>query len=235
MTIQLIQGAKDLGIELGETQVNIFNEYLSEIKKWNESINLTSIKDDQEFLIKHFLDSISVSQYFAFNNQQVLDMGTGGGFPGLPLKIVFSQINITFLDSSNKKMKVLDSICNQLKIDGYTVLCDNIEKAGQNPIYREKFDIVLCRALSSLNVLIEYGIPFLKERGKLIVYKGPNIQEEVDNSLRALSELKAEISEKHTITLPFSDYERNILVVEKIGKTDGKYPRKVGIPRKRPL
>lgn len=231
----LVRGSQEFGISLSVDKEAIFKKYLDEIKKWNELINLTSIKEDKEILIKHFLDSIAIAKYIDFSNQKVMDMGTGGGFPGLPIKIIFSEIDITFLDSSNKKMKALEAICNDLKIDKFSILCDNIEKAGQNPIYRESFDIVLCRAISSLNVLIEYGIPLLKVNGLLIVYKGPNIQEEVENSTNALKKLGARISENHSITLPFSDYERNVIIVEKVWKTENKYPRKTGIPKKRPL
>jgi 16S rRNA (guanine527-N7)-methyltransferase len=162
-------------------------------------------------------------------------MGTGAGFPGLPIKLILHDLDITFLDSSQKKMMVLENICQELGIQGYKVLAGNIETIGHDINHRETYDYVFCRALSSLNILIEFGVPLLKENGLMVIYKGQDILEEVENSSRALNELQARILEKHEISLPFSDFKRSILMVEKIWKTNGKYPRKPGIPRKKPL
>jgi 16S rRNA (guanine527-N7)-methyltransferase len=231
----LKDGFNEFGIQSDERIMSYFKKYMSELISWNNKINITSITDEKEIVLKHFLDSLSSSKFIPFKNQKILDMGTGAGFPGLPLKIIFPDLDITFLDSSNKKMNVLRAICISLGIEKYEIIADNIEKLARDLDYREKYDIVTCRALSSLNSLIEYGIPFLKEKGVLVIYKGPNIEEEVDNSINALDKLHAKILEKHEIILPLSDYRRTILVVEKVWKTPEEYPRKIGIPKKRPL
>jgi len=231
----LIEGLKELGITVDNSQIELFKIYISEIIKWNMEINLTSIDNEKDIIIKHFLDSISSAKFVIYSNKKVIDIGTGGGFPGLPLKIVFPDIDMTFLDSSKKKMKVLESICKSLDIKGIKILSENIETIAHNVNYRGIYDIVVCRALANLSTLLEYGIPFLKENGKMVIYKGPNISEEVDNSSMALDKMSARIVENHEIILPFSDYKRKIMAVEKIGKTNDKYPRRTGMPKKRPL
>ncbi|NTV45521.1 MAG: 16S rRNA (guanine(527)-N(7))-methyltransferase RsmG, partial [Chlorobiales bacterium] len=225
----------EIGIFLTNAQIETFQSYLMTLIKWNKEINLTAIENEKDIIIKHFLDSVSSSKFVNFSNKKVIDMGTGAGFPGLPLKIVFPNIEITFLDSSKKKMMVLDSICSSLGISGYKIVSDNIENIAHDIYYREKYDIVTTRAVADFRILLEYGIPFLKEKGEMIVYKGPNGKAEVENSEKALGELKAKIRETHEIILPFSDYKRTIILVEKIWKTNEKYPRRVGIPRKRPI
>ncbi len=229
------KGLKELGIQPDDCTLDLFFEYMSLIKSWNDKINITAITDDKEIIIKHFLDSLSSIPFLKLENKRVLDMGTGAGFPGLPIKLIVPELDITFIDSSHKKMMVLEDICKKLGIQGYKVVAGNIENLGHDINHREMYDYVFCRALSSLSVLIEYGVPLLKENGMMVIYKGHDILEEVENSSRALNELQAKILEKHEIALPFSDFKRSILIVEKIWKTNGKYPRKPGIPRKKPL
>jgi 16S rRNA (guanine527-N7)-methyltransferase len=231
----LKDGLMEFGISIDSHKVELFKKYIAEIIRWNKEINLTAIDDEKEIIIKHFLDSISSAKFVDYSKKKVIDMGTGCGFPGLPLKIVFPDMEITFLDSSKKKMMVLDSICKSLGISGFEIISDNIENVARNSNHREHYDLVTCRALANLSTLLEYGIPLIKESGVMVIYKGPNIVEEVDNSSIALDELKSKIKEKYDITLPYSDYKRSILVVEKIGKTSEKYPRRLGVPKKRPL
>lgn len=235
MINHLINGLKEFGINAADEKIELFKKYIAEIIRWNKVINITAIEDEKEIIIKHFLDSISSAKFINYENKKVIDIGTGCGFPGLPLKIIFPEMKITFLDSSKKKIMVLNSICEFLDIKEVEIISENIEKIAHDNNYREKYDLVMCRALASFNTILEYGIPFLKENGKLIIYKGPNIMNEVDNSLKALTEMKAKIKEKHEIILPLSDYKRTIIVVEKIWKTNDKYPRRIGIPKKRPL
>lgn len=231
----IFSGLKKFDVFIDENKYILFEKYISEILRWNKSINITAIEDEKEIIIKHFFDSISSSLMIDYNNHKILDIGTGVGFPGLPLKIVFNDMMISFLDSSRKKTKVLEKICNSLNIKNYEIINTNIEIAGKDLNYREKFDFVVCRALSEMNVIIEYGIPFLKINGKLVIYKGPNCQKEVENSDNALNKLNAKIYKNIDIILPFSDYKRKIIIVEKIGKTPDFFPRNVGIPKKRPL
>jgi 16S rRNA (guanine527-N7)-methyltransferase len=235
MISYLEKGLEELGIGYDSEKIELLNLYLSEIIKWNKVINITAIEDEKDIIIKHFLDSIASAKFINYAHKKVIDIGTGAGFPGLPLKIMFPQMEITFLDSSKKKMMVLDSICKSLGIQQVNIFSDNIESAAHNTIHRERYDLVVCRALANFNILLEYGIPFIQVHGRLVVYKGPNINEEVDNSAKALDNMKAIIAEKHEIILPFSDYKRTIVEVEKVWITDTKYPRRNGIPKKRPL
>lgn len=232
----LIQGGKEIAVELNDNHVRVLLKYLEQIKTWNEKINITSIEDDKEIIKKHFLDSLAGLKFVGTTLPgKMIDIGTGGGLPGLAIKIVKPESDITFVDSSGKKIKVLESICTTLGINNYQTISANIEKLGRDTLYREKFNIVLSRAVAPLNVLLEYGLPLLRPNGKMIIYKGPSVDKEVENSTNALEVLGGEIKEKSYFYLPFSDYSRVILVVEKKGKTPSKYPRNIGIPRKRPL
>lgn len=231
----LRQGLMSWDVNIDETTLLKFRQFYSLILEWNNRFNLTSITDERDVVIKHFLDSLSILKRYTFTNQSVIDIGTGAGFPGIPLKLLFPDIKIVFVDSSAKKTKFLNTVCNALGITNFQIINDNIENVGKEVSFRESFDIAITRALSELRILIEYCVPLLKVGGMLISYKGPNCQREVENSAMALNALRAEIKENTEITLPFTDLKRKFIIVEKLGKTDLKYPRNVGIPKKRPL
>ncbi|MCK5241373.1 16S rRNA (guanine(527)-N(7))-methyltransferase RsmG [bacterium] len=223
------------GIRPNEEIFSKFRLYYKELIAWNEKINITSICEIEEVYIKHFLDSISGCQVFSFNDQEIIDIGTGGGFPGLPLKIVFPDLKVTFVDSSKKKMMVLKEICQKLSIRGCWFASDNIEALGRSERFRGRYQVVVTRAVSTIPVLLEYGIPLLVEQGEIIIYKGPNVEKEVENSSKALQQLNAKIKKSMEFIMPFSDITRKLVVVEKTGKTPDEYPRKTGTPKKRPL
>lgn len=225
-----------LNINFDQSKLNLFKDYLDQIISFNKVINITSIVEEKEIIIKHFVDSMSSALAIDYFNQKVIDIGTGSaGFPGLPIKIVFPNIEITFVDSSIKKSNILKTICKRIGLDDLKIISENVEKIGREYEFRENFDIVVTRALGKIRTLVEYGIPLLKVGGHLIIYKGNDIEEEVENSCRSLYELKSEIVKNIDIILPFSDYKRRIIVVEKLGITDSKYPRRIGLPKKRPI
>jgi 16S rRNA (guanine527-N7)-methyltransferase len=231
----LTRSMHEFGIDLTEQQLEQFNRYYSSLMKWNEITNVTSITESNEVIIKHFVDSVSSCRAIDYTDKVVIDIGTGAGFPGLPLKIIYPSMDISFVDSSTKKSDILKKICTDIGIQGTRILIDNIENIGRAKEYRERFDICLARAVASLPVLIEYSLPLLKVGGFLVAYKGPNSEVEVDNSKSSLDLVGGRIKENTQFSLPLYDYRRKIVVVEKLWKTDDKYPRKVGIPKKRPL
>lgn len=232
----LINGLELWNINLSDQQVKQFEDYIHAIIKWNEKINITSIKSNEEIITKHFLDSISSCQFVRYNEQKVIDIGTGVGFPGLPLKIIFPEIDITFVDSSKKKISILKEICNEIRIvTKVFFISENIENVGKKSVHRKQYDIAISRALDKLNVLLEYAIPLLKINGIFVAYKGPNCLLEVENSTNALNKLNSQLIENEQFYLPFSNYQRNIIIVEKKLETDSIYPRRVGITKKRPL
>lgn len=231
----LVDGLKAWDITLTDRQQTQFQTYLEEIKSWNKKINITALTEDRDILMKHFLDSLAATQYYPFSDQRIIDIGTGAGLPGLPIKILFPELSLTFVDSSAKKMRVLESICQKMGIQGCSFLNTNIEHVGRDASQRGTYDVVLSRAVAPANILLELSIPLLKVNGVAMLYKGPTGDEEVDNSVNALEILKAEIKQNACFSLPFTDFERKIIVVEKVGITPLNYPRNVGIPKKRPL
>lgn len=232
---KLEQACQQWGIDLSKYQWNKFALYMRKIKEWNEKFNITANDQEEDIVVKHFIDSLSGYKYILNEANTIMDIGTGAGFPGLPLKIIRPDLHITFIDSSKKKMSALYDICQALNIDHYLILDKNIELIGRDTAYRETYDVVVVRALAPLNCLLEYGLPILRKNGHMIIYKGPGVEPEVENSQAALQLLGGKLLEKDHFYLPFSDRERVILNVEKMGKTLDKYPRAVGIPRKRPL
>jgi 16S rRNA (guanine527-N7)-methyltransferase len=232
----LIEGAKKLNLKLSISQIDKFIEYLELIKYWNKKINITAICDDKEIIIKHFLDSLIPLYFENFKNKIIIDIGTGAGLPGIPIKIIYDrEIELTLIDSSTKKISIVKKICDELYLTNIEFINKSVEEVGNNSSYRDKFDIALIRAVGNISTILEYSIPLLKYHGQAFLYKGPNVDKEVENSVKAQELLKAKIVKNLDFIVPLSDYKRNIIVVEKIGKTEEKYPRRVGIPRNRPL
>lgn len=215
---------------------NKFEKYKKLLKEWNEKINITAIKDDEEIYIKHFLDSIIVlDKSVEHEKKNIIDIGTGGGFPGLPLKIVNNNYKVTLLDSLRKRIDFLSIVIKELKLDDVYLIHGRAEDFGQNKEYREKFDICVSRAVAPLNVLSELCIPFVKVGGYFAAYKSENISEEIINSENAIIKLGGRIKNIKEINLPGSDIVRKIVVIEKIKNTENIYPRKAGKPSKDPL
>jgi len=234
----LEDGAKELGAALDNEQIKKFLLYMDLLKSWNKKINLTSIKEDKDIAIKHFVDSLSILQdiqYFAgTTNPSIIDIGTGAGFPGIPLKIAYDKLKVTLLDSVEKKLKFINECIKLLDLKEVVVLHGRAEDFGQNPNYREKFDVAVARALSNMAVSLELCLPYVKVGGVFIAMKGKNI-EDLDTSKKTSDILGGEIELIKQIKLPFSDYTRNIVVIKKIRNTPNKYPRKSGKPSKSPL
>ncbi|MBU4128897.1 16S rRNA (guanine(527)-N(7))-methyltransferase RsmG [bacterium] len=232
----LVDRAEELGIELSERQVKQFLTYLGILQDWNKRINLTSLKDPKEIIVTHFLDSLTVSKGIdEIDPIRVIDIGTGAGFPGIPLKILRPQISLSLLDSSRKRIEFLEYLSKSLKLKELEIIWGRAEEYGRKKRYRERYDIILARALARLNILVELGIPFLKIRGLFIAQKGQKLKEELEEARRAIEILGGELKGIISLRLPFSRKSRKLIIIEKILETSDRFPRRSGIPQKRPL
>lgn len=232
----LIEGIRELGISLETEELDKFFKYKELLKEWNKKINLTAIEDDRDIDIKHFLDSLTLLKTDYINNgSRIIDIGTGGGFPGIPLKIVKKDVDLVLMDSLQKRIKFLDLVINELKLSNVQAVHGRAEDFGRDIEYREKFDIAVSRAVASLNILSEYCLPFVKVGGYFIAMKGPDVDIELKESENAIKLLGGKILDKIKIKLPLSDITHTLIVIEKIKKTPTKYPRKAGKPKKKPL
>lgn len=230
----LVEGASSFGVSLDEGQVDKFFTYGNTLKEWNKKMNLTAIEDDREIILKHFIDSISICPIIKDENLTLIDVGTGAGFPGIPVKIVFPNIKIRLLDSLEKRTKFLEEVINRLSLNEISAVHSRAEDKGIASDYRERYDISTARAVANLPVLLEYCLPFVKVGGLFIAMKGSNT-EEIDNSKKALDILGGKIEDILEFNLPFSDIKRNVVVIKKCRQTPTKYPRKSGKPSKDPL
>lgn len=220
-------------IEFDENKAKQLYQYMKLVLGWNEKINVTSIKDEQMFIVKHFIDSLTVIG-FAKNANRILDIGTGGGFPGIPLAIYNPAIEITLIDSVNKKVMVLKDVIEKLNLQKIEALHTRAEDLAQDLKYREKFDVVTTRAVSNLATISEYMLPFVKIGGKAICMKGPNVEQELEDAKMAVKLLGGRIEDVKKVQIN-DEFERNIIVIEKIKNTDKKYPRGQGKPAKEPI
>ena len=230
----LKKGMSEYGVSLTDIQVNQFDLYRELLKEWNQKINLTAIDDDQEIVLKHFIDSLSIMPYLKNESAKLIDVGTGAGFPGIPLKICADKIEVTLLDSLEKRIKFLNEIITSLKLSGIKAVHFRAEDAGIDKTFREKYDICVARAVANLPVLLEYCLPFVKINGIFIAMKGSST-EEFDKCEKALDILGGKIEKIDKFLLPDSNIERNVVVVRKFRQTPTKYPRKAGKPSKEPL
>jgi 16S rRNA (guanine527-N7)-methyltransferase len=213
-----------------------FIVYTELLKEWNKKINITSIEDDEEIYIKHFIDSVLLLNEDNINeNKTIIDVGTGGGFPGLPLKIINNNYKLTLLDSLRKRIDFLSEVTKALELNDVKLIHGRAEDYGQNKEYRECYDICVSRAVAPLNVLSEYCIPFVRVGGYFAAFKSDNISQEISNSDNAIKKLGGKIKEIKEIYLPGTDIIRKIVIIEKIDTTKIKYPRKAGKPSKDPL
>lgn len=228
------QYAKQIGIVLEEEQIEQFYQYEKLLLIWNEKINLTAITKPEEIILKHFIDSMTIAKYIGAN-KKLIDVGTGAGFPGIPLKIIRKDIKITLLDSLNKRVQFLNEIIKQLKLEEIETVHGRVEEFGKNKKYREKFDYATSRAVANLTTLSEYLLPLVKIEGKCICMKGSTVKEEIDQSQKAIAILGGKIEEIEAFQLPESDIDRHIILLRKIKQTPAKYPRKPGTPSKEPI
>lgn len=225
--------AKQIEIELTKEQIEKYYNYMNLLLEWNEKINLTAIIEPREIILKHFVDSLTIAKYIK-DDEKLIDVGTGAGFPGIPVSIVKENTDIVLLDSLNKRINFLEEVKENLKLENITTIHGRAEEFGKNKNEREKYDIATSRAVAPLNILLEYLLPLVKVGGKAICMKGSNI-EEIENAKNALEILGGKIEKIEEITLPNSDIKRNIIIVKKVKNTPSKYPRKAGTPSKEPI
>lgn len=232
----LVKGAEELGIFLEMFHVEHFQKYYSLLLEWNQKMNLTAITEEKEIVIKHFLDSLFVIKSGKIKgNEKIIDVGTGAGFPAIPLKIVFPDLKATLLDSLQKRINFLERVASELNLREIELVHGRAEELGKNFAYREKFDIATARAVAPLNILLEYALPFVKVGGYFIALKGKEIEEEVKNSGKSLKELNGKIEEIIQIPLPFSDIIHHLIIIEKEGTCPLKYPRRSNVIKRTPL
>lgn len=230
------EGFNNLKLPYSENIEHKFILYRDLLKQWNQKINITSIEDDEEIYLKHFIDSILLLNKDNINeNKKIIDVGTGGGFPGLPLKIMNNNYKITLLDSLRKRIDFLQEVAYALNLSDVKLIHGRAEDFGQNKEYREIYDICVSRAVAPLNVLSEYCIPFVKVGGYFAAYKSNIISQEITNSDNAIKKLGGKLKEIKEICIPGTDIIRKIVIIEKVEPTNKRYPRKAGKPSKEPL
>lgn len=231
---QFKKGLSDLNIDLTEKQIEQFLKYYEILVETNKVMNLTAITEFDEVIEKHFLDSLSLVRVFDLNrNVKILDLGTGAGFPGIPLKIAFPEIDIVLADSLNKRVKFLNEVVETLQLKQVETVHGRAEELAKNKKYREQFDLCTSRAVANLSSLSEYCIPFVKEGGKFISYKSGEIEEEVDQAKRAIHVLGGKLDQVYKFDL--HEQKRSFVIIEKVKKTPAVYPRKAGTPTREPL
>lgn len=224
------------GIHLSATQSEQFDVYYQELVEWNSRINLTSITEEKEVAIKHFFDSITPAFYYSFNQKlKLCDVGSGAGFPGIPLKILFPEIEITIVDSLQKRLNFLQSLAAAMKLD-HLILChERAEVFAHNPKVREQFDVVTARAVANLSVLSEYCLPLVCKGGTFIALKGLNANKEVSQAEHAIQLLGGTFDRQVDLDLPEDMGARSIVFIDKTKLSPANFPRKPGIPAKNPL
>ena len=228
------EGLEKLNITLSDDQIEQFLSYYEMLIEKNKVMNLTTITEYEEVIEKHFLDSISLCKVYDLSKSvKVLDMGTGAGFPGIPLKIAFPEIEITLADSLNKRIKFLDEVIEKLELKKVKTIHARAEELARNKGYRESYDLVVSRAVANLSTLGEYCIPFVKKGGLFISYKSGEIEEEVNGAKKAISILGGQM--KDVFKFELSNQKRSFVIIEKEKETPNAYPRKAGTPAKMPL
>ncbi|MEA3346285.1 MAG: 16S rRNA (guanine(527)-N(7))-methyltransferase RsmG [Chloroflexota bacterium] len=236
----LIEGTQAWGMKLSEAQLQAFQTYYEELVAWNARFNLTAITGYQQVQIRHFLDSLSCllileERLPSDAPPRVIDIGTGGGFPGIPLKLLRPDWDLTLVDSTRKKVCFLEHVVEALRLRGVKTLWARVEELGQDPAHREQYDVATARAVAELSVLAEYLLPLCRIGGVMIAPKGLKARAEVQAAERAIDTLGGRVIEMRRVNLPGLEETRYLIVVEKITSTPPRYPRRPGIPSKRPL
>lgn len=231
---QMLNYLLELKIDLSDKQLEQFYEYMNLLIEWNKVMNLTGITDPSEIIIKHFLDSLTVLKDID-KDSTIIDVGTGAGFPGIPIKIAFQKTKIVLIDSLNKRINFLNEVINRLQLKDIKTIHGRAEDLGREKDHREKYDIAIARAVAPLNILLEYLMPFVKVNGRCICMKGSNVEEEIKNSKNAIQLLEGRLAEEKEFFLPKTDIKRKVIVITKTGEISKIYPRKAGTPTKNPL
>ena len=231
---QIQEKGEVLNIFFSVEQKLKFYKYMQSLLEWNNKINLTAITIPEEIILKHFIDSLTIYKKL-IRGAKIIDVGTGAGFPGIPLAIIDENLKITLNDSLNKRLIFLTEVKKQLKLDNIEIIHARAEEIGQNKKYREKFDYATSRAVANLSTLSEYLLPLVKINGKCICMKASNIEEELNQAQNAIKLLGGEVTEIEKFKLPQSDIDRTIITISKNRNTPNKYPRKAGTPSKDPI
>ncbi|MGL5435006.1 MAG: 16S rRNA (guanine(527)-N(7))-methyltransferase RsmG [Lachnospiraceae bacterium] len=231
-------GLKELELTLTQHQMDQFYDYYQFLIEWNKVMNLTAITEIDDVITKHFMDSISIAKVLKnleTSHSTIIDVGTGAGFPGIPLKIAFPKLSVTLLDSLNKRVKFLNEVISNLELSEITALHGRAEDYGKDKNYREQFDYCVSRAVANIATLSEYCIPFVKQGGSFISYKSGKIDEELETGKKAITILGGELENTVKFQLAGTDAERSFVIIKKVKKTANMYPRKAGLPGKEPL
>ncbi|WP_291650862.1 16S rRNA (guanine(527)-N(7))-methyltransferase RsmG [Clostridium sp.] len=234
---QLMKAASlEVGMELSEHQYEQFIKYMRLLQEWNEKINLTAITEDEEVIKKHFIDCIKAFKSDAIKNAEaIIDVGTGAGFPGLPIAIMNPNVQVTLLDSLNKRINFLNKVINDIELKNVITIHSRAEDGARKPELREKFDVATSRAVANMAVLSEFCIPYVKVGGHFVALKGPAIEEELKDGQKAISVLGGELKEIIEVNIEESDLKHNIVEIKKINKCPKTYPRKAGTINKKPI
>lgn len=235
MTELFYKCLEKIGLELEKYQIAQFMDYYNIMIETNKHMNLTTITDLDEVIIKHFIDSLVINKVMVPTDESIIDVGTGAGLPGIPIKIAFPDTRMVLLDSLRKRLNFLDQVISECSLIDIETVHGRAEDIGRDPQYRETFDICVSRAVANLATLSEYCIPFVKKGGIFIAYKSGDINEELIKSKNAIKLLGAEIEDIKKLELPESDISRSLLVIRKIKATSKKYPRSAGKPSREPL
>ena len=235
----LIGGCQKMGININNEQIGKFSRYLELLVQWNQKINLTSLKTPREIIIKHFLDSIScikiINKHINTEGINVIDVGTGAGFPGIPIKIICPSFRLSLLEARKKKTIFLEKVTEEINFQKVKILNGRAETFGKGADHRERYDIAISRAVAYLNVLSEYCLPLVRVGGLFVAQKGRSYKEETEKSLKTIKFLGGELIGVENVRIPFINQERYLLIIKKIKDTPSKFPRKEGFPQKRPL
>ena len=226
---EFILECKKINVEITDSIMNKLLIYKDLLIEWNNKFNLTTIIEEKDIFLKHFYDSLCIVKAYDFNNKKILDFGTGAGFPGMVLAIVYNNSTVSLLESNNKKVTFLKEVKDKLDLDNVEIICDRAESYGKNN--REKYDIITCRAVSNLNIILELSSSMLKIGGKFIPLKS-NVEDELNNARKNIEKLSYKLVNKIQYELPIEKSIRTILVFEKTKKTDDKYPRNYNIIKK---
>ena len=233
---RLIENMKMISVELTDKQVSQFIKFYEMLVEWNKVMNLTGITEYDEVVMKHFVDSLSIVKVNGFDNvTTIIDVGTGAGFPGIPLKIVFPEMKITLLDSLNKRIKFLNAVIDELELENIETIHGRAEDFSKKEDYREQYDLCVSRAVANLATLSEYCLPYVKEDGYFLPYKSGDIKEEAANSKKAVKILGGSIEDIISFEIPDTDMARTILKIHKTKATPKRFPRKAGLPTKEPI
>lgn len=227
---------KNEGLLFNENQYNRFIKYKELIQEWNEKINLTAITEDEEIIKKHFIDSIKIFKFqFLKDAKNVIDVGTGAGFPGIPIKIMNEEINMVLLDSLNKRINFLNKVIDELQLKDIKAIHGRAEDYAVKNEYRESFDVATSRAVANMTTLSEFCIPYVKVGGYFIALKGPSVDEEISQSKNAIGTLGGKLEDIIEVDIEESDLKHNLVIVKKIKLTPKQFPRKASAINKKPL